>query len=290
LSSFSADGLDLDLEGFEAHLLRHVEHGVAGVFVACGTGEFSALTPDEFRAIVRTSVDVVRGRVPVIAGSGYGWGLARQFARIAEEEGADGILLMPHYLVEAPQEGLIENVERVAENVALPIIVYQRGLVHYSEPSLRRIQQIPNVIGLKDGNSEFVELQRMTLSAPAEFLFFNGSLTAEIQYRPYASIGIAPYSSSVASCTPEIAKAFFGATVDGNSELMDRLLIDFYSPLVRLRDSVPGYAVSLIKSAARMRGERVGPVRAPLAEPSPSDLVELEGIIRAGLRIVGAEF
>lgn len=290
LSAFSADGLDLDLEGFEAHVRRHLEHGVGGLFVACGTGEFSALTPDEFRTIVRTSLDVVGGRVPVIAGAGYGWGLARQFARIAEEEGADGILLMPHYLVEAPQEGLINNVERVAEHVDLPIIVYQRGLVRYPESSLQEIQKIPNVIGLKDGNGDFVELQRMTLSAPKEFLFFNGSLTAELQYRPYASIGIALYSSSVASCTPEIAQAFFSAAVEGDDEIVDRLLTAFYSPLVKLRDSVPGYAVALIKAAAGLRGERVGPVRAPLAGPKESDLVELEKIVRAGLQIVGAEF
>ncbi len=290
LSAFSADGSELDLDGFTAHLRRHLDHGVGGLFVACGTGEFSALDLHEYRALVRTAVEAVDGAVPVIAGAGYGWALAREFALAAQEEGADGILLLPHYLVEAPQEGLVANVERVAEATDLPIVLYQRSLVHYTTDSLTRLAGIPNVIGLKDGNSEFVGLQRMTLAVESDFLFFNGSLTAEIQYRPYASVGIPAYSSSVASCVPEVARAFFAAARDEDDETIDRLLREFYSPLVELRDRVPGYAVSLIKATARLRGERVGAVRAPLAEPSADDLVELERIMRHGLSIVGAEF
>lgn len=290
LTAFTPDGLGLDLDGFSAHLQQHLDNDVAGLFVACGTGEFSALNLTEYRSVLNASLDVARGKVPVIAGVGYGWSLAREFASVAEDVGVDGILLMPHYLVEAPQEGLISHVERVAEAVSLPIILYQRGLVHYSDSSLKHVQKIPNVIGLKDGNSDFVSLQRMTLSSPKEFLFFNGSLTAEIQYRPYAAAGVVPYSSSVASCTPEIARAFFNATVDKDDALIDRLLLEFYGPLVDLRDSVNGYAVSLIKAAARLRGEKVGPVRAPLADPTGADLEQLEKIVRRGLAIVEAQF
>jgi len=290
LTAFTPDGLGVDLDGFSTHLQRHLDNGVAGLFVACGTGEFSALNLAEYRSVLMASAEVAKGKIPVIAGVGYGWSLAREFASVAEDVGVDGILLMPHYLVEAPQQGLISHVERVAEAVSLPIILYQRGLVHYTETSLRHIQKISNVIGLKDGNSDFVSLQRMTLSSPKEFLFFNGSLTAEIQYRPYAAAGVVPYSSSVASCSPEIARAFFNATVNQDDDLINRLLLEFYGPLVDLRDSVNGYAVSLIKAAARLRGEKVGPVRAPLADPTGADLEQLEKIVRRGLAIVGAEF
>lgn len=290
LSAFTPDGLGVDVDGFQAHVRRHIDHGVGGLFVCCGTGEFSALDLDEYRVLIRAAVEAVGGSVPVIAGTGYGWALARRFAAIAEEEGADGLLLLPHYLVEAPQDGLVANAERVAEAAGLPIILYQRSLVHYTEESLRRLERIPTVIGLKDGNSEFVGLQRMTLAAEDGFLFFNGSLTAELQYRPYASVGIPAYSSSVASCVPEVARAFFAAARDGDETTMDRLLREFYSPLVALRDSVPGYTVSLVKAAARLRGERVGPVRAPLTEPAGDDLVQLERITRHGLALVGAEF
>lgn len=290
LSSFTEDGSAVDLVGFRAHLRRHVDSGAGGLFVCCGTGEFPALDLDEYRDLVRAAVAEVGGSIPVIAGAGYGWSLARQFTTIAEEEGADAVLLLPHYLVGAPQTGLVDHVEKVAENTDLPIVLYQRGLVSYTAESLQQLSEIPNVVGLKDGSSEFVELQRMTLAVDPEFLFFNGALTAEIQYRPYAAIGVAPYSSAVHSCVPEVAAAFFSATRTGDDELMDLLLREFYSPLVTLRDRVPGYAVSLIKATARMRGERVGPVRAPLLSPSDDDLVELERIMRHGLNLVGGQF
>lgn len=69
---------------------------------------------------------------------------------------------------------------------------------------------------------------------------------------------------------------------------MERLLRDFYVPLVELRDRVPGYAVSLVKAAARLRGRPVGPVRAPLTEPSPADLADLGALLETGLDLVGA--
>lgn len=290
LSAFTEDGSAVDLDGFRSHLGRHVDSGAGGVFVCCGTGELSALDDHEYRALVRAAVDEVAGRIPVIAGAGYGWAMARRFASIAEEEGADAILLLPHYLVSAPQAGLIAHVEKVASHTDLPVVLYQRGQVVYTAESLQRLSEIPTVVGLKDGHSDFVELQRMTLDADPEFLFFNGALTAEIQYRPYAAVGIAPYSSAINSCAPEIAGAFFAATRSGDTELMDTLLREFYSPLVALRDRVPGYAVSLIKTTARLRGEKVGPTRAPLMDPTGDDLVELERIMRHGLSLVGGTF
>lgn len=290
LSAFTPDGNDVDVEGFRAHVRRHLDSGVGGLFVCCGTGEFPALSLSEYETLVRAAAEEIDGRVPVIAGAGYGWPLAREFAAVAQNEGADGLLLLPHYLVIGPQEGLIAHATRVAQGTDLPIILYQRGYVSYTESSLTTLASIPNIIGLKDGRSDFIQLQRMTLAVPPGFLFFNGALTAEIQYRPYASVGVVPYSSSVASCVPEIATSFFSAAQRGDNEFMDLLLREFYSPLVAVRDRVPGYTVSLVKAAARMRGERVGPVRAPLADPGRQDLIDLERIMRHGLELVGADF
>lgn len=290
LSAFTPDGNDVDLAGFRAHVRRHLDSGVGGLFVCCGTGEFPALNLREYRLLVRAAVEEVSGEVPVIAGTGYGWPLAREFSAIAQDEGADGLLLLPHYLVAGPQEGLIANAAKVVEDTELPVILYQRGGVSYTEASLTALAALPNVVGLKDGRSDFIQLQRMTLAVSPDFLFFNGALTAEIQYRPYASVGVVPYSSSVASCVPEVAAAFFAAARRGDREFMDLLLREFYSPFVALRDRVPGYTVALVKAAARLRGENVGPVRAPLVDPVGADLTDLERIMRHGLELVGAQF
>ncbi|WP_240930163.1 5-dehydro-4-deoxyglucarate dehydratase [Streptomyces coryli] len=287
LTSFHQDG-SLDLPSYRDYLAQQLAAEPGAVFPACGTGEFTSLDEDEYRQVITTAVELAAGRVPVVAGIGYGYAQALRFARIAEEAGADAALVLPHYLVKAPQDGLVEQLRRIAGGTRLPLIAYQRDQVAFTADSVRRIAEIPTVIGLKDGHSDLDRLQRLTLAAPAGFLFFNGAATAEIQARAYAAVGVPAYSSAVHAFAPEIAKAFFQAFSEGDTERIDELLRDFYVPLVELRDRVPGYAVSLVKAAARLRGLPVGPVRAPLTDPGPADHAELEKLLDLGLTLVGA--
>ncbi|MBB3077023.1 5-dehydro-4-deoxyglucarate dehydratase [Streptomyces violarus] len=287
LTSFRDDGT-LDPDGFRAYVAQRLAASPGAVFPACGTGEFFSLDEDEYRQVVTITVEEAAGRVPVVAGIGYGWAQAVRFARIAEDAGADALLVLPHYLVAAPQDGLVAQLEQIAARTRLPLIAYQRGQVAFTAESLKRIAALPNVIGLKDGHSDLDRLQRLTLGAPEDFLFFNGAATAEIQARAYATVGVPAYSSAVHAFAPEIADAFFAALRDGDHGTVDKLLRDFYVPLVELRDRVPGYAVSLVKAAARLRGHRVGPVRAPLTDPSPADLAALTTVLTTGLDLVGA--
>lgn len=288
LTSFHDDGT-LDPDGFRAHVAAQIATGPGALFPACGTGEFFSLDEDEYRQVVTIAVDEAGGRLPVVAGIGYGWAQAVRFARIAEEAGADALLVLPHYLVAAPQDGLVAQLEQIAARTRLPLIAYQRGQVAFGVSAFRRVAEIPGVIGLKDGHSDLDRLQRLTLAAPEGFLFFNGASTAEIQARAYATVGVPAYSSAVHAFAPEIANAFFTALGDGDDGTVEKLLRDFYVPLVELRDRVPGYAVSLVKAAARLRGRPVGPVRAPLTDPSAADLADLERLLASGLDLVGAD-
>ena len=287
LTSFHDDG-SLDPAGFRTHVAAQIATAPGAVFPACGTGEFFSLDEDEYRTVVTLAVEEAASRVPVVAGVGYGWAQAARFARIAEEAGADALLVLPHYLVAAPQDGLVAQLEQLAARTRLPLIAYQRGQVAFTASSLRRIAAIPGVVGLKDGHSDLDRLQRLTLAAPEGFLFFNGASTAEIQARAYATVGVPAYSSAVHAFAPEIANAFFAALQDGDDKTVERLLRDFYVPFVELRDRVPGYAVSLVKAAARLRGRPVGPVRAPLTDPSAADLADLTVLLATGLDLVGA--
>ncbi|NEB04406.1 5-dehydro-4-deoxyglucarate dehydratase [Streptomyces sp. SID13726] len=287
LTSFHDDGT-LDPDGLRAHLAAQIATGPGAVFPACGTGEFFSLDEDEYRQVVTVAVEEAGGRVPVVAGIGYGWAQAVRFARIAEEAGADALLVLPHYLVAVPQDGLVAQLEQITARTPLPLIAYQRGQVAFGADAFRRVAAIPGVIGLKDGHSDLDRLQRLTLAAPEGFLFFNGASTAEIQARAYATVGVPAYSSAVHAFAPEIADAFFTALHDGDDGTVEKLLREFYVPLVELRDRVPGYAVSLVKAAARLRGRPVGPVRAPLTDPSDADLADLRALLTTGLDLVGA--
>ncbi|MEV4574595.1 5-dehydro-4-deoxyglucarate dehydratase [Nonomuraea jabiensis] len=288
VTPFKADG---DLA--EPTLARHVADGVAagagGVFAACGTGEFNALDLDEYTRVVRVSVASAAGRVPVFAGAGGPLPAAKAIARAAAAQGADGLLLMPPYLVSGPPAGLVRYVRELAATVDLPIIIYQRGTTRFTPSAVAELAEVPNIVGFKDGLGDFDLLQRIILtvrrSTDKDFTFFNGLPTAELTVPAYRGLGVNLYSSAVFAFAPEISLAFYKAVTGGDEVLTQRLLTDFYLPLVELRDLVPGYAVSLVKAGARLRGVGVGGVRPPLLDPTPEHTASLERIITSGLAI-----
>lgn len=283
LTAFGADDA-IDPDAYRDHLAGQLAAGPGAIFPCCGTGEYFSLGVDEYETLLRIAVAEAGGRVPVVAGVGYAWPLASAFAAAAERAGVDALLVLPPYLVEAPQAGVVAHVRELATRTPLPLIVYQRSQVRVNASTLPALAEIPTVIGLKDGHSDLDRLQRLKLAAPDEWLFFNGAATAEMQARAYKSIGVSAYSSAVHAFAPEISHAFYDAYRDGDDLRMDRLLRDFYVPLVELRDRGIGYAVSLVKAAARLRGQSVGSVRAPLMDPTPEHLGELETLLDKGLR------
>jgi len=284
---------EVDLVTLARHVETGVEAGAGGVFIACGTGEFHALEPQEFSEVVRTAVEVVAGRVPVYAGAGGSVAQAKIFARAAKTAGADGLLLLPPYLVEMPQEGLIAYVAAVASATDLPVIVYNRTNARFTESSAVTVAQIPNVVGFKDGTGDLDRVARIVRAvtdalAPTgkPFLFFNGLPTAETTQQAYRAIGVPLYSSAAFAFAPDVALAFYDALEAGNESLVEALLRDFFHPLVRLRDTVPGYSVSLVKLGVALAGIPAGPVRPPLIMPSLEDLTELQTIIAAGRAVL----
>jgi 5-dehydro-4-deoxyglucarate dehydratase len=283
----------VDLDALARHIANGVDAGPGGVFIACGTGEFHALDPQEFEPVVRTAVEVVAGRVPVYAGAGGSIAQAKQFAKAAKDAGADGLLLLPPYLVEMPQAGLVAFVRDVAATTDLPVIVYNRNNARFTEASAIAVSKIPNVIGFKDGTGDLDKVARIVRAVTdglegeaKDFLFFNGMPTAETTQQAYRAIGVPLYSSATFAFAADIALAFYNALETGNEVLIDALSRAFFHPLVRLRDTVPGYAVSLVKAGVTLEGTPAGPVRPPLVMPSADDLAELRSIIAAGRAVL----
>ncbi|MGW7722387.1 MULTISPECIES: 5-dehydro-4-deoxyglucarate dehydratase [Streptomyces] len=289
VTAYGADG-SVDLDTYRAHVRQGVAAGAAAVFACCGTGEFHALTPEEFEACVRAAVEETAGRVPVVAGAGYGTALAVRYARLAEAAGADGLLAMPPYLVVAGQEGLLRHYREVAAATALPVIVYQRDNAVFTPETVVELARTEGIIGLKDGLGDLDLMQRIVSAVrtevPGDFLYFNGLPTAEQTQLAYLAIGVPLYSSAVFCFAPEIALAFHRAIVDGDRATVDRLLDGFYRPFVELRARGRGYAVSLVKAGVRMRGLDVGEVRPPLHEPGEDHVKQLAEIIERGYALL----
>ena len=203
------------------------------------------------------------------------------------------MLLLPPYLVEMPQAGLVAYVRDVAAATDLPVIVYNRNNARFTEASAIAVSKIPNVIGFKDGTGDLDNVARIVRAVTdalkdegKDFLFFNGMPTAETTQQAYRAIGVPLYSSATFAFAPDLALAFYNALETGNDALANALLREFFHPLVRLRDTVPGYAVSLVKAGVTLEGIPAGPVRPPLVMPSADDLTELRSIIDAGRAVL----
>lgn len=280
----------VDEEALAAHVADGIAHGTGGVFAACGTGEFHALSVEEHAVVVRAAVAAAAGRVPVVAGTGGPLGHALACARGAAEAGADALLVLPPYLVTGSQAGLVAYIEAVAAASGLPVIAYHRANAALTVPGLRRLLELPALVGVKDGVGDIALMQALVLETRAagrdDVEFFNGLLTAEVSQAAYAAIGVPRYSSAVFAMAPEIATAFHGALRRGDEALRTRLLSEFLLPLVALRDETPGFAVSLIKTGLRLAGAPVGGVRPPLTDPTPDQERRLADLLEAGRRVV----
>ncbi|MEL5991965.1 5-dehydro-4-deoxyglucarate dehydratase [Microbacterium phosphatis] len=288
VTAFDAAGR-VDAELVEQHVAERVAFEPGAVFAACGTGEYHALSIDEYSTVVEASVRGTAGRVPVLSGVGGPLGHALASAREAQRLGADGLLVMPPYLVQGPQAGLIAYVEAIAAATELPLIVYHRGNAQFTPASIEKVLRIPQVVGIKDGAGDLAVAQRFVRAAAdcdRDILFFNGLLTAEMTQAAYTAIGVPMYSSAVFAMAPDIAVAFFTAHRAGDAETQARLLDGFYSPLIDLRDETPGFAVSLIKAGVRLGGLPVGSVRAPLVDPTDEQTARLEALLATGRELV----
>jgi 5-dehydro-4-deoxyglucarate dehydratase len=285
VTPFAPDG-SVDVDVLKEHISSRLPFGPGGVFAACGTGEFHALGINEVRTVVAAAVEVVAGKVPVVAGAGGPLGHALAAARAAEDLGADALLVLPPYLVNGPVDGLVAYVEAVANASSLPVIVYHRGNAKFTAKAIGQLAANPKVIGFKDGVGDVGLAQEIVTAVKAsgrtDFLLFNGLLTAELSQGAYRGLGIPLYSSAAFAMAPEIAAAYYDAYLSGDEERRDALLEGFFGPLVALRDQTPGFGVSLIKAGLRLAGLPVGSVRPPLVDPNEEQLVELKAILAKG--------
>ncbi|MGJ6962510.1 5-dehydro-4-deoxyglucarate dehydratase [Streptosporangium sp. G11] len=287
VTPFTESG-EVDLSRLGTHLTEVLGAAPSAIFVACGTGELASLTAAEHRTVVRAAVEHVAGAVPVLAGVGGGTRTAAEFARAAQDAGADGLLALPPYLQVGPPSGLVEHYRQVAAATDLDVVLYQRSTAIFSPAAVAELAEVDNIVAFKDGHGDMELLQLIHTATAGRMPLLNGMPTAEIFARAYAGLGARAYSSAVLAFVPEIATAFFRAFEAGDEKMQELLLREFYAPLADLRKTTPGYAVSLVKAGLELRGRSAGPVRSPLAEVTAEHRERLAHLIDRGLAAVTA--
>ena len=280
LTDFDAQG-DFNPKGYAERLEWLAPYGASALFAAGGTGEFFSLTADEYPGIIKTAVETCKGKVPIIAGAGGPTRFAIQCAQEAEAAGAHGILLLPHYLTEAGQEGLIRHVEEVCKSVKFGVIIYNRNVCKLTPESLAILaDRCPNLIGFKDGIGDIELMSSIYMKMGDRFSYLGGLPTAEVYAAAYKALGTPVYSSAVFNFIPKTAMDFYHAVAHDDMATQHRLLRDFFMPYLQIRNKQQGYAVSIVKAGAKLVGHDAGPVRAPLTDLKESEMEELSALIK----------
>jgi 5-dehydro-4-deoxyglucarate dehydratase len=279
VTHFDSD-LNFDEAAYRAHCAWMLEHELAGLFAAGGTGEFFSLTPGEVESVVAAAVAEGGGKLPVISGCGYGTAIAVGIARGAERAGADGLLLLPPYLVGSKQEGLERHIETVCRATGLGVIVYNRDNAVVDDETLARLcERNPNLVGYKDGVGDIELMTRIFCRMGDRLTYIGGLPTAETFALPYLTMGVTTYSSAIFNFLPEWALAFYRAVRSEDRAEVQRQLNDFVMPYTALRNRGRGYAVSIVKAGCRLVGRDAGEVRPPLTGLSDAELEELRALI-----------
>ncbi|MCZ2499227.1 5-dehydro-4-deoxyglucarate dehydratase [Xylophilus sp. Kf1] len=279
ITDFKADG-DFDKASYQKRLEWLAPYGATALFAAGGTGEFFSLTADEYPEIIKTAVDTCRGTVPIIAGAGGPTRQTIQYAQAAEKAGAHGILLMPHYLTEAGQEGLFQHVKAICDSVDFGVIIYNRAQAKYSPDTLARLADAcPNLVGFKDGVGDIEAMVSVYQRMGDRFSYLGGLPTAEVYAAAYKALGTPVYSSAVFNFIPKTAMEFYEAVRTDDLATQHRLLKDFFMPYLDIRNKVQGYSVSIVKAGATIVGHSGGPVRPPLSDLQPAEVEALKALI-----------
>ncbi|MDR1680988.1 MAG: 4-hydroxy-tetrahydrodipicolinate synthase [Prevotellaceae bacterium] len=270
------DDLSVNFDKLTELVEWQISEGSSGI-VACGTtGEASTLDDDERLAVVAHVVKAVNKRIPVVAGTGSNNSRhSLHLSLAAENAGADGLLLITPYYNKSNDEGLYRHFRLVADNVHLPIILYNvpaRTGVHIPIPVLARLAQVENIVAIKEasGNPDYV--LKIAGEIPG-LAILSGN---DSQVVPIMSVGGRGVISTSANLIPRVMAAMCEAFAQGNTREAARLQVRYAGVIESLFIEVNPIPV---KEAMNIQGWNVGGYRLPLCPMSDKNRELLASVI-----------
>jgi 4-hydroxy-tetrahydrodipicolinate synthase len=301
-TSFNKDG-SLDLDGFRANLrwlLKRTE-GKDFIFNPLGsTGEFYAMSDDECKAVIKTTVEEVNGKLPVFAGVGRpGTKETIKMCQYAESVGVNGVqVILPYYFIPT-EEGAYLHYKTIAESIKIAVMVYNNPAptgCWIKPPLMARIAKIDNIIACKENTPNLTQYVKMKKTVdPKDLTFFCG--LGEEMYTYSAIIGCAGVVSSYANFIPDWTYSLYQAAEDHNLVKMDKIfkkmspLVDFVARITAVRPNIgvsnpaPMY-LPVVKAAMDIMGLHGGEPRLPVTGLTAEEKAELTGILKS-LKISG---
>jgi 5-dehydro-4-deoxyglucarate dehydratase len=278
VTPFRAD-LSLDLDGLARNVDEMAAFPFCALVAAGGTGEMYSMSVEEIEQVVATSVKAVKGRMPVVAGTGFNAVIGVDIARRAAKAGASCILALPPYYVSAPEDGLFAYYEAIGKATDLPLMVYSRDWAVFTPDMLVRLaDRIPTLVGWKDGQGNVRQYQRIMERVGDRLAWFGG--LGDDCVPGYFAIGVQAYTSSISNIAPKLSLALADAGLKPDFKRLNELMKRYVNPLYALRERAKGYEVAVMKEAMEMLGMPAGPVRPPLMDCRAADKTDLAELLK----------
>jgi 5-dehydro-4-deoxyglucarate dehydratase len=272
VTPFKAD-FTLDIEGLQKNLERLLDHPICAVIAAGGTGEMYSLTPAEHLQVVQATVDVMRGKVPVLTAVGFNQQLAIEMAKRTAAVGVDGILAFPPYYPNADNDGLWHYYTSIGDATGLGLLIYARDWTDFGPAIVERLTSIPTLIAWKDGQGDIRRYQ-MIMNRLGDRLRWIGGAGDDLA-PAYYRLGIRCYTSSLSNISPRLSLAIHETASRNDSEQLQHLMSHYVIPHYTFRTRRKGYEVSVVKSMMDLIGLAGGLTRPPLVNVTQDELGEL---------------
>ncbi len=274
--------LSLDLDALARNVDEMACFPFCALVAAGGTGEMYSLSPEEIEQVVSTCVKAAKGRMPVVAGTGFNGVLGADIARRAAKAGANCILALPPYYVSAPEDGLFAYYQEIGLATELPLMVYSRDWAVFTPDMVWRLaDRVPTLAGWKDGQGDIRKYQRIMERNGDRLAWFGG--LGDDCVPGYFAIGVQGYTSSISNIAPKLSLALAEAGLKRDFTRLNELMKRYVNPLYALRERSKGYEVAVMKTAMQLLGMPAGPVRPPLMNcqaKDEKDVAELMDVYR----------
>ena len=262
---------------------RIIEDQIAGgtdaIIITGTTGESATMTDAEHREAIRYTVEQVKGRIPVVAGTGSNeTSYAIELSKYAEHVGADALLLVTPYYNKCTQNGLAAHYTAIADSVSIPAILYNvpsRTGVNIKTETYVQLAKHPRIVAVKEASGDLSAILRLRAAVGDELAVYSGN---DDQIVPILSLGGQGVISVLSNIAPRMTHDICQNYFDGNAAEAARLQIacaDLVDALFCEVNPIP------VKTAMRRLGYDAGPLRKPLSEMEPANAAKLDAALRA---------
>lgn len=270
---------DVNFDKLEEIINWQIEEGTDSIIIAGTTGEASTLSMEEHRQVIKAAVDFTKHRVPVIAGTGSNCTrTAIQLSQEAEEDGADGLLIVTPYYNKATQAGLVKHYSQIADSTKLPIIMYnvpgRTGCNLLPDTVATLFKTKENIVGLKEATGNMAQASQTMYLTDGKLDMYSGEDGLVLPMLAIGGSGVISVWSNVAPRqVHDLCEAFWKGDMETAMKLQ-REALPLVDALFSEVNPIP------VKAAMNAMGLEVGPLRAPLCEMGDANKAKLMEVMK----------